>query len=387
VISLAAFFVLGLLEGNQMIALLALALAGSILGFLKYNFYPARIFMGDSGSLTVGFVVGFLAVMMTQSPGATITPMLPVLILGLPLLDAIWVMSHRIVKLQNPFIADRSHVHHRFLALGFKHSMTVVVIYTLSLFWAVSALLLRTFPDFLLFLYLGGSALVFYILLRHLHTNRDHYHFFQRDTQRSLRSGTLFQHVAAAVDQTMPLLGVMLLLYAVLATKCIWAGGIGYWSVTLLLFVVGVGVRIWIPVTSEFQLLLVYGVSCLAAFVVWSNGDATAFGLSHKRLGDALLLGTLLLAVLKLLFRRSGEFFLSTSDYLVMVVMVFLLLAAYQNEFIGFDFGGPLLRAIMLMFSIRTFAVKGNSARRLIVNTSLVLVGIFTLVGVFSSRM
>jgi UDP-GlcNAc:undecaprenyl-phosphate GlcNAc-1-phosphate transferase len=134
-IALTAFFLLGLMNNDVQTALLAAAAAGAVLGFLKYNFYPARIFMGDAGSLTIGFLLGFLAVYVTQRPGATISPMVPILILGLPLLDTIWVMTSRVLQGESPFVADRTHVHHKFLSLGFEHRFTVVIIYGMALFW------------------------------------------------------------------------------------------------------------------------------------------------------------------------------------------------------------------------------------------------------------
>ncbi len=130
VIALTAFALLGLLDGNPLVPLAAVALAGAILGFLKYNFYPARIFMGDAGSLTVGFLLGFFAIHLTQRPDATVSPMLPVLVLGLPLFDAVWVMTRRLLHRTSPFSPDQSHVHHKFLNLGFEHRFTVLVIYT-----------------------------------------------------------------------------------------------------------------------------------------------------------------------------------------------------------------------------------------------------------------
>ena len=102
VLALMAFFVLAWIAGDSQVALLAAALAGGLLGFLKYNFYPARIFMGDAGSLTVGFILGFLAVYITQRTQAQFSPMVPVLILALPLLDTVWVMGRRIVQRVSP---------------------------------------------------------------------------------------------------------------------------------------------------------------------------------------------------------------------------------------------------------------------------------------------
>ena len=131
-IALAAFFLLGYTTGNDVAMLLCAALTGAVLGFLKYNSYPARIFMGDSGSLTVGFFLGFLAIMLTQGQSNPIAPVIPFVILGLPIIDTLWVMTGRVLNGQSPFAPDKTHVHHQFLDLGFHHRFTVIAIYGIS---------------------------------------------------------------------------------------------------------------------------------------------------------------------------------------------------------------------------------------------------------------
>ncbi|HBG05064.1 MAG: hypothetical protein A2075_16530 [Geobacteraceae bacterium GWC2_58_44] len=153
VISLVAFAVLAFQAGNVEVLILCVALLGAMLGFLKYNFFPARIFMGDAGSLVVGFVISFLALSLTQGGAGQVQPVVPLLVVGLPVADAVWVMASRLCAGQSPFAADRTHVHHKFLALGFEHCHTVIVIYSISLFWAAAALFLRDKPAVLL---LGG---------------------------------------------------------------------------------------------------------------------------------------------------------------------------------------------------------------------------------------
>ncbi len=204
VMALTAFFVLSLLANDNQGALLVAALAGSLLGFLKYNFYPARIFMGDAGSLTVGFLLGFMAVYMTQRPHFQFSPMVPVLILALPLLDTVWVMTRRFVQRASPFVADRSHVHHKFLDLGFEHRFTVIIIYSLSLFWSCSALLMRTQPEYFLLLFLVGTASIFYFGLRHVLNNPEQFPFCARDAKSGIRSSVTYLRVAELVDHVVP---------------------------------------------------------------------------------------------------------------------------------------------------------------------------------------
>lgn len=380
VLALTAFALLGVLDSVPLASVLAIALAGALLGFLKYNFYPARIFMGDTGSLTVGFMLGFLAVLLTQQDADRISPMLPVLILGLPLFDAVWVMGRRMLRRLGPFSPDKTHVHHKFLDLGIQHRFTVLVIYALSLFWACSALLLRHLPEYLLLAYLLVTAGGFYLLLRHLSNNRERYPFLGRDDQGPLRSSATFNRCADFLDRILPLLSVILAIYVLLGAGCALSNGVQAWPVVLVLLVIGAGLRQW-ERGGEFMLLLVYATACLLAFVVWNQAGTIVAGVSPKRLGDALLLAAALLVGLKIMFRRAGEFFLGTADFLSLALMIFLAIAAHQPNVFGVNLGGPLLRAILLVLVARTVASRGPASRRLLVNGSLVLLAVFTLAG------
>lgn len=97
---------------------LALILCGSILGFLRYNFYPARIFMGDSGSMFLGFTLAALAIMGLTKGATVISVFIPIVILGIPLLDTVFAIIRRLFNGQPIFQADKNHLHHRLLEKG-----------------------------------------------------------------------------------------------------------------------------------------------------------------------------------------------------------------------------------------------------------------------------
>jgi hypothetical protein len=190
-----------------------------------------------------------------------------------------------------------------------------------------------------------------------------------------------FNRCADLVDRVLSALVVILGLYALLGVGCALVSGFAIWSVALALCIIGVGLRRWGRVVGEFQLLLVYATACLLAFTVWSQVTEIIPGMAVKRLGDALLLAAAPLVALKLLFRRAGEFFLGTADFLALALMVFLAIAAQQPAFLGMSLGGPVLRAILIMLAARTVASRGPASHRLLVNLSLVLSGVFALAG------
>jgi len=136
VIAGAVMFVHTFHLGQNSIALLALALAGSTLGFLCFNFYPAKIFMGSAGAGVIGFALGVLSII----GGAKVATAL--LVLGIPILDVAWQIVSRVRAGRSPFVADRNHLHHRLLDLGLSQRTIVVLYYAFTAFFGVLALVL-----------------------------------------------------------------------------------------------------------------------------------------------------------------------------------------------------------------------------------------------------
>lgn len=141
-IALLTFAIIAYQIGQSTVSLLALALAGAILGFLRYNFYPAKIFLGDCGSMFLGFMVAVLAVFGLLKGVTVVTFVVPIIILGVPIFDTCFAILRRFYEHKPIFQADKQHLHHRLLSFGFSHRQTVLLIYGLSLIFSASALLL-----------------------------------------------------------------------------------------------------------------------------------------------------------------------------------------------------------------------------------------------------
>ncbi|MCP3670168.1 MAG: undecaprenyl/decaprenyl-phosphate alpha-N-acetylglucosaminyl 1-phosphate transferase [Gammaproteobacteria bacterium] len=132
-----------------------LALIGATLGFLRFNTYPARIFMGDAGSQMLGFCSGAICILVTQKSNTALSPMMAVMVLGLPLLDVFFVMAIRISEGRSPFAPDKNHIHHRFLDIGFSHREAVYVVYAIQIALVLTAFVQRYASDLqLLVIYL-----------------------------------------------------------------------------------------------------------------------------------------------------------------------------------------------------------------------------------------
>ncbi|MFC1738954.1 glycosyltransferase family 4 protein [Planctomycetota bacterium] len=125
--------ILAIYAGQVIMAVLMFALLGSLTGFLFFNFNPAKIFMGDCGSLFLGFTIASASVMCSTKSHALVGLALPVLVLGIPIFDTLFSMLRRFLERRSMFAPDRSHFHHRLLDLGLKQRHVVIVIYAVTL--------------------------------------------------------------------------------------------------------------------------------------------------------------------------------------------------------------------------------------------------------------
>ncbi len=134
--------IMALLNHSDVIMLVTLALSGALVGFLRYNFNPATIFLGDSGSLLVGFLLSALALLGSQKSPTLVAVAIPVVSLGLPILDVFIAVVRRFISGKKLFSADREHIHHRLIKRGIPHRQAVLVLYGVSACFALLSLFL-----------------------------------------------------------------------------------------------------------------------------------------------------------------------------------------------------------------------------------------------------
>jgi hypothetical protein len=135
-------FVVALLNGYLLVTVMTIALAGAILGFLRFNFNPATIFLGDSGSLFIGFVLSALALAGAQKAPTIVAVAIPVVSFGLPILETSLSILRRLISGRPVFTADREHIHHKLLQHGLSHRQVVIVLYGVSAVFALLSLFL-----------------------------------------------------------------------------------------------------------------------------------------------------------------------------------------------------------------------------------------------------
>ena len=145
-IAASSFALLAVSFGRTDAAVLAAIVCGSTLGFLRYNYHPAKVFMGDSGALALGFLLALVAVEGLLKTAATIALVAPMLVIAVPILDTSFVVLKRIKYRRPPWGADHNHFYHRFLRIGFSQRRAVAYLHVWAAGLAAYAILLRFVP-------------------------------------------------------------------------------------------------------------------------------------------------------------------------------------------------------------------------------------------------
>jgi len=164
-----SLFTIAWLDGFPILALFGACLAGASLGFLLYNFEPAMIFMGDSGSMTIGYVFASAALWDWGKRATAMALILPIIALGLPIFDTVFAFMRRALSGRSPFSSDRGHIHHRLLDSGLSHRSSVLILYLVCALLTASVIAIRMTEDptwgavvlaLAVFIFAGGRAMI-----------------------------------------------------------------------------------------------------------------------------------------------------------------------------------------------------------------------------------
>lgn len=159
-ISAGTMLVISLLVAEEGVALVLAALLGACLGFIPYNKNPAQIFMGDTGSTFLGFILSAMTIQGLFKLYAIISFVVPFLILGVPIFDICFAVLRRLARHQNPMKADREHIHHRLIDMGFSQKQTVAITYTLTGILGLAAVLLTSSGEVKALILIGAVIVV-----------------------------------------------------------------------------------------------------------------------------------------------------------------------------------------------------------------------------------
>lgn len=159
-ISAATMLVIALMVAEESVAIVMAALLGGCLGFIPYNKNPAKIFMGDTGSTFLGFILATMSIQGMFKFYAVISFVVPFLILGIPIFDISFAVIRRLARHQNPMTADREHIHHRLIDMGFSQKQTVAITYTLTGILGLAAVLLTSSGEVKTLILIGAIIVV-----------------------------------------------------------------------------------------------------------------------------------------------------------------------------------------------------------------------------------
>ncbi|RJS17350.1 undecaprenyl/decaprenyl-phosphate alpha-N-acetylglucosaminyl 1-phosphate transferase [Corallococcus sp. H22C18031201] len=203
-------FILALARGDVLLCLLMAALAGAILGFLVFNFNPASIFMGDTGSMFLGFVLAAVSIKTCTKSGTAVAMLVPIMSLGLPIMDTLLAMIRRSLLGRPLFSADKEHIHHRLMSrLLLSHRSSVLVLYGLCSLFTLTALGLNFANTAQSALLLTGMAIVIVVLMRKLgYLDLKSAGVVQQVRQRNLRLRQLVADVTSEVRGAGSLQGI-----------------------------------------------------------------------------------------------------------------------------------------------------------------------------------
>ncbi len=183
-------FVVALISHTSFVSMVTLILAGAILGFLRFNFNPATIFLGDCGSLFIGFMLSALALQGMQKSPTLIAVAIPVVSFGLPILETALSVLRRLISGRPVFTGDREHIHHKLLQQGLSHRQAVIILYAVSAIFALLSLFLLWPTGSTVGLVLAVVGIGVWIGLQHL--NYLEFGELRRVAQRTLDQRLIF---------------------------------------------------------------------------------------------------------------------------------------------------------------------------------------------------
>jgi len=304
--------------GGVETAIIAIAVAGGIVGFLWFNTHPAIVFMGDTGSQFIGFMAVFLTIYLTQEVNLALNPALPLLLLGVPILDTLSVMVRRIRAGKSPFTPDKMHIHHILMKHGFSHAEAVGSIYLIQGFFLASALIFRYSSDFVVIgVYLAISLTILLFFYWTAKTQWCLHRRVEGSDRRGfewLRNEKLFQFCRHYINGA-------LALFLVTQLVCLTDRILNMTNETYLAILLGVLIFFLLPryVQDVWVRLSVY----IAAIFSSVMGNEFPEMVIHTHwIIDAFLFSLITVVSIAIRITRNTKFRITTQDILVVLFII-----------------------------------------------------------------
>jgi len=320
-ISLITFICIGYLaylQKFQACEIISVAMVGAIFGLLRYNTHPAVVFMGDSGSQLLGFFVITISLALTQGDNQ-LSPVLPLFLVGMPVIDTLWAIIRRIKLKTSPFVADKNHFHHKLMHLGLFHSESVMSIYILHASFVYMALIFRSKSEwFLLTLYFLFSGIititVFLAVRNNWKINR--FDFIDKIIKGRLR---IIKDENAIIKFSFQASEIVFI--SLLILSCFLPGQINiYFSYSSMVFLCLI-ILIWFIKKQWAHSIIEISIFLMIPFLVYFGEKDTVY-LMHTTLKNAHTLSFGILTIFTLLtlkFTRRHGFKTTPMDILILI--------------------------------------------------------------------
>jgi UDP-GlcNAc:undecaprenyl-phosphate GlcNAc-1-phosphate transferase len=370
----AAIGTLAYLEGSPDIGVVSLAMFGVLFGFLRFNTHPATIFMGDAGSQFLGYSAASLAIALTQSK-ATLSPVLPLILLGFPILDTLTVMVTRIAQKRSPFSADKNHFHHHLLNLGFQQSESVLVIYCIQTLLIGTALLLRYYSDWALllcYILFSVTVLLFFTSARRFGWQASGFRIFNNRIIGRLK---LLKREGLLINRAFPVfeIGIPLLLLA----NCLLAGASpGYVKIGALLSAAGITAT-WFWGREYISKVLRFALYLTIPFAVYLSETRPILkidGMLETGFTLVFVIFVVMILFISKFSRRRSGFKSSPMDFLI-IILAIAIPNLPDHHFQEYQIGLVAAKVIMLYFSFEVLlAEQRGKLHRIALSTVVCLV-------------
>ena len=367
---------------------LTLAAMGSILGFLRFNTHPAVVFMGDTGSQFLGLIAGIAAIRLTEQVHGSVSAMLPFLLLGMPILDTCWVMAQRLLSGRSPFSADRNHIHHKLMSLGFYHHEVVALIYAAHATLISLAFFLRYESDLLLLtIYLGfcGTVIGLYTWAKATgwQVRPEKPNGPAQEILLANALGVWLKQRAPAIDTAFPVLAGGVLLFLALGAFCppripfdlgLLAGGV---AILVTICWLGFPQRQTLP-----QRIAVYTAILTSSYLLAVSADTSWLRLSWLNL---YCVGLLLLLLLAIRLGHERSFRASPQDFLVLFFAIAVPNIA-DELFASFP-AAEMTFHVVVLFYVSEFLISERERGRTAKLSGMILsAGVIGFLGVIALR-
>jgi len=359
--SLITITIIGLLAydaSGQMVVLISMAIAGSILGFLRHNTHPARLFMGDTGSQFLGFSLGVLVIVLTQSVNSAMSPLIPLFILGLPILDTMAVMGQRIYERRSPFSPDKNHIHHKLLDIGFDHYEAVFIIYLVqSALIAVAYFMMYESDALLLVIYIGVSFFVFGAFNLARITN------WSFHAKEEVNVSILRQMIRRLKDMgaltTVPTQLLMIIVPLLFISAFVFAKKVNFDMAVLaalLIFIMMLVCGLKLKMADILEKAVVYIVAVMAVYLMPLSNSQTEYG----NIINILFVLVAIAFTLRVRFSHDNTFQVTPLDYLV-VILVIIVPNLPESHLGDSGIGEMAVKLVVLFYASE--AIMGLKAR------------------------